>query len=97
MAAHKKPLIGLSLDTLKEARWQGDRDMFVKRARELGAEVLDLAADSDDSVQIGEPSKSLITNKVDVLVVVAARRQGHGQSREHGARRRHPRDRLRFA
>ncbi|HEY4102365.1 MAG TPA: hypothetical protein VGM44_00675, partial [Polyangiaceae bacterium] len=30
--AHKKPLIGLSLDTLKEARWQGDRDMFVKEA-----------------------------------------------------------------
>ena len=24
--------IGLSLDTLKEARWQADRDMFVKRA-----------------------------------------------------------------
>ncbi len=29
--------IGLSLDTLKEARWQADRDMFVKRAGELGA------------------------------------------------------------
>jgi hypothetical protein len=24
--------IGLSMDTLKEERWQGDRDMFVKRA-----------------------------------------------------------------
>ena len=31
--------IGLSLDTLKEARWQADRDMFVKRAEELGARV----------------------------------------------------------
>jgi D-xylose transport system substrate-binding protein len=67
--AHKKPMIGLSLDTLKEARWQGDRDMFVKRAHELGAEVLDLAADSDDSVQVGDVEK-LITNKVDVLVIV---------------------------
>lgn len=67
--AHKKPLIGLSLDTLKEARWQGDRDMFVKRAHELGADVLDIAADSDDSVQIGDVEK-LITNKVDVLVIV---------------------------
>jgi predicted ABC-type sugar transport system permease subunit len=28
--------IGLSLDTLKESRWQADRDMFVKRAGELG-------------------------------------------------------------
>ena len=36
--------IGLSLDTLKEARWQADRDMFVKRAGELGAQVLVLIA-----------------------------------------------------
>jgi D-xylose transport system substrate-binding protein len=67
--AHKKLLIGLSLDTLKEARWQGDRDMFVKRVHELGADVLDLAADSDDTVQVGDIEK-LITNKVDVLVIV---------------------------
>lgn len=62
-------LIGLSLDTLKEARWQADRDMFVKRAEELGARVLDLAANNDDIVQIGDVEK-LITNKVDVLVIV---------------------------
>src|SRR5882724_3004658 len=68
-SAHKKPLIGLSLDTLKEARWQGDRDMFVKHARELGADVLDLSANSDDAVQIGDVEK-LITNRVDVLVIV---------------------------
>ena len=68
-AVQHKPLIGLSLDTLKEARWQGDRDMFVKRANELGAEVLSTAANSDDSVQIGDVEK-LITNHVDVLVVV---------------------------
>jgi D-xylose transport system substrate-binding protein len=62
-------LIGLSLDTLKEARWQADRDMFVKRAEELGARVLVLAANSDDTVQVGDVEK-LITNKVDVLVIV---------------------------
>jgi len=62
-------VIGLSLDTLKEARWQADRDMFVKRAAELGARVLVLAANSDDTVQIGDVEK-LITNKVDVLVIV---------------------------
>ena len=62
-------LIGLSLDTLKEARWQADRDMFVKRAEELGARVLVLAANSDDTVQVGDVEK-LITNGVDVLVVV---------------------------
>ena len=68
-AAHARPLIGLSLDTLKEARWQADRDMFVKSANALGADVLDLAADNDDAVQIGDVEK-LITNKVDVLVIV---------------------------
>jgi D-xylose transport system substrate-binding protein len=62
-------LIGLSLDTLKESRWQADRDMFVKRAGELGARVLVLAANSDDTVQIGDVEK-LITNGVDVLVIV---------------------------
>ena len=62
-------LIGLSLDTLKEARWQADRDRFVKRAEELGARVLVLAANNDDTVQVGDVEK-LITNGVDVLVVV---------------------------
>jgi D-xylose transport system substrate-binding protein len=61
--------IGLSLDTLKEARWQADRDMFVKRAGELGAQVMVLAANNDDTVQVGDVEK-LITNKVDVLVIV---------------------------
>lgn len=61
--------IGLSLDTLKEARWQADRDMFVKRAGEIGARVLVLAANNDDTVQIGDVEK-LITNGVDVLVIV---------------------------
>ena len=62
-------VIGLSLDTLKEARWQADREMFVKRAGELGAKVRVLAANSDDTVQISDVEK-LITNKVDVLVIV---------------------------
>jgi D-xylose transport system substrate-binding protein len=62
-------VIGLSLDTLKEARWQADREMFVRRAGELGAQVRVLAANSDDTVQIGDVEK-LITNGVDVLVIV---------------------------
>jgi len=62
-------VIGLSMDTLKEARWQADRDMFARRAGELGARVLVLAANGDDTVQIGDVEK-LLTNRVDVLVVV---------------------------
>jgi D-xylose transport system substrate-binding protein len=61
--------IGLSLDTLKEARWQADRDMFVRRAEELGATVQVQAANGDDTVQISDVEK-LITLGVDVLVIV---------------------------
>jgi D-xylose transport system substrate-binding protein len=49
-----RPLIGLSLDTLQEARWQRDRDLFVGRAQELGAEVKVQAANSDDARQIAD-------------------------------------------
>jgi D-xylose transport system substrate-binding protein len=68
-AKRDKVLIGLSLDTLKEARWQADRDMFVKRVKELGGDVIDLSANSDDAAQIGDVEK-LITNKVDALMIV---------------------------
>lgn len=62
-------LIGLSLDTLKEERWQKDRDLFVSKAKELGADVLVQAANSDDAHQI-EDIQSLISNKVNALVIV---------------------------
>src|SRR2546423_8080415 len=67
--ARAKPLIGLSMDTLKEERWQGDRDLFVARASELGAEVLVQSANSDDTRQIGDV-QALISRRVDVLVIV---------------------------
>jgi len=62
-------VIGMSMDTLKEARWQRDRDIFVKRAEELGAKVLVQSANSDDTRQI-QQVMSLIANKVKVLVIV---------------------------
>ena len=62
-------IIGLSLDTLQEARWQKDRDLFVSRANELGAEVKVQSANSKDAVQI-QNVQSLITGGIDVLVVV---------------------------
>jgi D-xylose transport system substrate-binding protein len=64
-----RPLIGLSMDTLKEERWQGDRDMFKRRAEELGADVEVLAANSDDSQQIKDV-EALITKKVDAMVII---------------------------
>lgn len=62
-------VIGLSMDTLKEARWQRDRDLFVARAEELGATVLVQSANSDDTRQI-QDVKSLLANNVDVLVLI---------------------------
>ena len=61
--------IGLSMDTLKEERWQRDRDLFVERAKELGADVLVQAADSDDKVQT-QQAENLLTQGVNVLVVI---------------------------
>jgi len=61
--------IGLSMDTLKEERWQHDRDLFVERAKELGADVLVQAADGDDKVQT-QQAENLLTQGVNVLVVI---------------------------
>lgn len=62
-------VIGLSMDTLKEERWIGDRDLFVAKARELGAEVLVESANSDDTRQLRDV-ESLITRGVDALVII---------------------------
>jgi D-xylose transport system substrate-binding protein len=67
--AKKKIVIGLSMDTLKEERWQKDRDFFVARAKELGADVLVQSANGNDSLQ-NDQAENLISQGVDVLVVV---------------------------
>lgn len=62
-------LIGLSLDTLKEARWQADRDLFVAKCTELGATALVQSANSDDTRQM-QDIEALITRGVSALVIV---------------------------
>ena len=62
-------LIGLSMDTLQEERWQSDRDLFVARAKELGAEVLVQAANGDDAKQI-QDVESLLSRRVAALVII---------------------------
>ena len=62
-------MIGLSMDTLKEERWQVDRDLFLERAKALGVDVLVQSANSDDSVQLTQV-QSLITQGVDALVII---------------------------
>lgn len=68
-AADKKIRIGFAMDTLKEERWQRDRDIFVAKAKSLGAEVLVQAANGNASMQISQ-AENLLTQNVDILVVV---------------------------
>jgi D-xylose transport system substrate-binding protein len=64
----KKIRIGFSMDTLKEERWHRDRDLLVKRARELGAEVLVQAANGNDALQNSQ-AENMLTQGVDILLV----------------------------
>lgn len=66
---HQRPLIGLSMDTLEVERWLHDRDMFVARAKELGADVLVVSANGDDTRQVRD-CEALISNGVDALVII---------------------------
>ncbi|MEI6714859.1 MAG: substrate-binding domain-containing protein [Verrucomicrobiota bacterium] len=68
-APNRKPVIGLSLDTLKEERWQTDRNLFENRVKALGAETLIQSANGDDTRQIADV-QALISRHIDVLVIV---------------------------
>jgi len=61
--------IGFSMDTLKEERWQRDRDVFVAKAKELGAEVIVQNANNDSGEQ-EEQVRYLLEQGIDVLVIV---------------------------
>lgn len=56
------------MDTLKEERWQRDKDLVEKRCKELGMQVNVQVANGDDSLQIKQ-SENLLTQGVDVLIV----------------------------
>lgn len=66
----KQIVIGLSLDTLKEERWQKDRDMFTAEIQKMGGKVLVQTANGDDALQVSQ-SENLLSQGVNVLVVVA--------------------------
>lgn len=61
--------IGFSLGTLKEERWVKDRDIFMAKAKELGAEVFVQNANNDDEDQLKQV-KYLLDKKIDILVIV---------------------------
>ena len=66
----KNVKIGLCMDSLIIERWQIDRDVFMARAKELGADVIVQNAGSDSNEQINQ-IKYLIEEGVNVLVIVA--------------------------
>lgn len=65
----RRPLIGLSMDSLVVERWRRDMDAFVSSARDLGAEVEIRVADQDPAVQERQV-RELSELGVDVLVIV---------------------------
>lgn len=64
----EKIIIGFSIDSLKEPIWRENKDSFIRKANELGAEVRVEQANSDDRVQLSQIDK-LIAAGVNVLVV----------------------------
>ncbi len=61
-------VVGFSMDTLKEERWQRDRDLVVKYCKDQGAEVLVQAANGNDALQNSQ-AENLLTQGVSVLLV----------------------------
>lgn len=64
----EKVIIGFSMDSLKEPIWKKNKESFIKKANELGAEVRVEQANSDDRLQLSQIDK-LIAEGVNVLVV----------------------------
>lgn len=64
-----QPVIGFLMETLKEERWQKDRDCFVAAAEKLGAKVIVQSCNGSDETQIAQ-AENMITQGVDLLVVI---------------------------
>jgi D-xylose transport system substrate-binding protein len=61
-------VIGFSMDTVKEERWQRDKDLVEKRAKALGMQISVQVANGDDNLQVKQ-AENLLTQGVDVLIV----------------------------
>lgn len=62
--------IGLSVSDLTLERWQHDRDFFVEKAEELGAEVVVQSANGDEAEQLSQ-IQNMLSQGIDVLVIIA--------------------------
>ncbi|MCP3763060.1 D-xylose ABC transporter substrate-binding protein [Domibacillus sp. A3M-37] len=62
--------VGLSVSDLTLERWQHDRDFFVAKAEELGAEVLVQSANGDEAKQLSQ-IQNMLSQDIDALVIIA--------------------------
>ncbi|MEK4384378.1 D-xylose ABC transporter substrate-binding protein [Solibacillus sp. FSL W7-1464] len=62
--------IGLSVSDLTLERWQHDRDFFVAKAEELGAEVVVQSANGDEAKQLSQ-IQNMLSQDLDALVIIA--------------------------
>nr|WP_228409510.1 D-xylose ABC transporter substrate-binding protein [Radiobacillus deserti] len=62
--------IALSVSDLTLERWQHDRDIFVEKAEELGAEVIVQSANGEDEKQLSQ-IQNMLSQGIDVLVIIA--------------------------
>ena len=65
----EKPLIGFSMDTLKEERWYKDQIGFVDEIKKQGADVL-VSIDYDDAQKQIEQVKQMVSKGISVLVII---------------------------
>lgn len=66
---HAKIKIGLSVDSFIIERWQREKDIFISKCRELGAEVNVQDANGDIEEQIAQV-EYLINERVDVITII---------------------------
>lgn len=65
----KEIKIGMAIDDLRLERWQKDRDIFVAKAKSLGADVFVQSANGNEETQMAQ-IENMINRGVDVLVII---------------------------
>ncbi|CAI1979338.1 D-xylose ABC transporter substrate-binding protein [Serratia proteamaculans] len=68
-AFSKEVKIGMAIDDLRLERWQKDRDIFVSKAKSLGADVFVQSANGNEETQMAQ-IENMINRGVDVLVII---------------------------
>jgi len=65
----KQIKIGMAVDDLRLERWQKDRDIFVEKAKSLGADVFVQSSNGNEETQMSQ-IENMINRGVDVLVII---------------------------